>query len=132
MPAYIGLGANLGNREATLGEAVARLGRTPGVRMLKASRLRETKPLGPQDQPDYLNGVVKIETELAPEALLTALLDIERSLGRIRGERWGPRTVDLDILTYGDRPFESPVLRIPHPELPNRPFLLDAIKEIDA
>src|SRR5437867_983522 len=93
--AYIGLGANLGNRENSIREAVRLMSETPGIRVLQVSRLLETSPIGPQDQPLFLNGVAAIETTLKPLLLLDCLQSIEERLGRVRGEHWGPRTIDL-------------------------------------
>ena len=101
--AYIGLGANLGMREETLRRAVELLGAADGVDVLAVSKLRETEPVGVVDQPPFLNGAVAVETAVAPRDLLDLLLEIERSLGRVREERWGPRTIDLDLLVYGTR-----------------------------
>ena len=101
--AYVGLGANLGAREETLRRAVELLAAADGVDVLAVSQLRETEPVGVVDQPPFLNGAVAIETALAPRDLLDLLLEIERSLGRVREERWGPRTIDLDLLVYGER-----------------------------
>jgi 2-amino-4-hydroxy-6-hydroxymethyldihydropteridine diphosphokinase len=128
--AFIGLGSNIGDRRKFIDDAVASLKDEPGIRFCSVSRIVETKPLGPQDQPDYLNGVVKVETRVSPVELLDRLLSIERRLGRERKKRWGPRTIDLDILLYGDRIVEHPRVRIPHPELPNRPFLQEGIREL--
>jgi 2-amino-4-hydroxy-6-hydroxymethyldihydropteridine diphosphokinase len=128
--AYLGLGSNLGDRRGFIDRAQQCLKNEPGIRFCSASRIVETKPLGPQDQPDYLNGVVKIETLLSPVGLLDSLLVIERRLGRQRLKRWGPRTIDLDILLYGDRIVEHPRVRIPHPELCYRPFLQEGIREL--
>ena len=100
--AYVGLGANLGPREQTLRRAVELLAGAGGVDVLALSELRETEPVGVTDQPPFLNGAAAVETTLSPRALLDLLLEIERSLGRVRGERWGPRLVDLDLLVYGD------------------------------
>ncbi len=117
----IGLGANLGDRLATLKEARARI-LTLG-RIVASSALYETLPVGPP-QPDFLNGALRLETELAPELLLDALLEIERGLGRVRRERWGPRTIDLDILWGRGICLTEPRLVVPHPELEKRAFAL--------
>ena len=101
--AYVGLGANLGPREVTLLRAVDLLAGEPGIEVLAVSQLRETEPVGVTDQPEFLNGAVAVETSLSPRALLDALLRVEQALGRVRDdERWGPRTIDLDLLVYGD------------------------------
>ena len=131
MRAYVGLGSNLGNREATLRQAVAALREVPGVRIVAVSAFRETDPVGFLDQPRFLNGAAAIETELSPQELLAALLEVERGLGRIRGgERYGPRTVDLDLLVYGDVTLAEPGLEIPHPRLHERRFALEPLAEL--
>ena len=121
MRAYIGLGANLGDREAMLRRAVELLGAEPGVEVVAVSALRETDPVGYLDQPRFLNGAVAVETELEPRELLERLLAVERALGRERtGPRFGPRTVDLDLLVFGDRTVDEPGLTVPHPRLAER------------
>jgi 2-amino-4-hydroxy-6-hydroxymethyldihydropteridine diphosphokinase len=129
--AYVGLGANVGPREVTLLRAVELLGEADGVDVLAVSQLRETEPVGVVDQPAFLNGAVQIETTLEPRALLELLLRIERELGRVREERWGPRTVDLDLLVYGDETVDEPGLRVPHPRLHERRFALEPLAELD-
>lgn len=129
--AFVGLGANLGPREVTLLRAVDLLGEADGVEVLAVSELRETEPVGVVEQPPFLNGAMKIETSLPPRALLDLLLETERSLGRVRGERWGPRTVDLDLLVYGDEIVDEPGLRVPHPRLHERRFALEPLAELD-
>jgi 2-amino-4-hydroxy-6-hydroxymethyldihydropteridine diphosphokinase len=127
--AYIGLGSNLGDREAAIGGAVDRLGRHATIVAL--STLRETDPVGFLDQPRFLNGVVAVETTLPPRALLDLLLTIERELGRTRtGPRFGPRTIDLDLLVYGDEVVDEPALTVPHPRLHERRFVLEPLAEI--
>jgi len=129
--AYVGLGSNLGDREAPLRQAVAALREVPGVRIVAVSAFRETDPVGFLDQPRFLNGAAAIETELSPQELLAALLEVERGLGRIRGgERYGPRTVDLDLLVYGDVTLAEPGLEIPHPRLHERRFALEPLAEL--
>ncbi|MFA5975975.1 MAG: 2-amino-4-hydroxy-6-hydroxymethyldihydropteridine diphosphokinase [Elusimicrobiota bacterium] len=128
--AYIALGSNLGNRRAWITQALDRLAQTPEIHLQAVSLLTETKPVGPLDQPDFINGVAEIETTLEPLELLDRLLAVEQSLGRIRQKRWGPRTIDLDILFYGDQTVNHPRLVIPHPELKNRPFLQAALAEL--
>ena len=124
--AYVGLGANLGNREATIAAAVAEL---PGV--VAVSTLRETDPVGITEQPRFLNGAAALETELTPRELLDMLLAVERRLGRERRERWGPRTIDLDLLLYGDQTVDEPGLAVPHPRLHERRFALEPLAELD-
>jgi len=128
--AYVALGSNIGDRRLWIERALQALNASPGASLKAVSRIVETKPLGPKNQPDYLNGVAKIETTLSPVELLDRLLEIEQSLGRKRLKRWGPRTIDLDILLYGDRIVDHPRVRIPHPELPRRPFLMEGIREL--
>ena len=123
--AYVGLGANLGDREATIRAAIAEL---PGV--VGVSTLRDTDPVGVTDQPRFLNGVAALETELRPQELLDLLLTVERRLGRERRERWGPRTIDLDLLLYGDEVIEEDGLTVPHPHLHERRFVLEPLAEI--
>jgi 2-amino-4-hydroxy-6-hydroxymethyldihydropteridine diphosphokinase len=129
--AYVGLGANLGAREETLRHAVEHLGEAEGVDVLAVSSLRKTEPVGVVDQPPFLNGAVQLETSLPPRELLDLLLAIERSLGRVRGARWGPRVVDLDLLLYGGEIVDEPGLRIPHPRLHERRFALEPLAELD-
>jgi len=128
--AYVGIGANLGPREETLHRAVEVLGRADGVEVVGVSDLRETDPVGVIDQPPFLNGAVAIETTLPARALLDLLLEIERSLGRVRGERWGPRIVDLDLLVYGNEVVDEPGLRVPHPRLHERRFALEPLADL--
>jgi 2-amino-4-hydroxy-6-hydroxymethyldihydropteridine diphosphokinase len=120
--AYIALGSNLGAREQYLANARALLRALPGSRLLAESVIEETAPLGPPGQTNYLNQMVALETSLTPEALLDSLLRIERQLGRERSEKWGPRTIDLDIVQFGNQVVNSSRLTLPHPELANRDF----------
>jgi len=129
--AYIGLGANLGPREETLRRAVELLGEAEGVEVLAVSQLRETDPVGVVDQPLFLNGAAEVETTRTPRDLLDLLLRVERSLGRAREERWGPRTIDLDLLVYGDEVVDEPGLRVPHPHLHERRFALEPLADLD-
>jgi 2-amino-4-hydroxy-6-hydroxymethyldihydropteridine diphosphokinase len=129
--AYVGLGANVGPREVTLLRAVDLLAEADGVEVLAVSQLRETDPVGIVDQPRFLNGAARIDTSLSPRALLELLLRIEQSLGRVREERWGPRTVDLDLLVYGGLTVDEPGLRVPHPRLHERRFALEPLAELD-
>ena len=128
--AYVGLGANLGAREETLRRAVELLREADGVDVVAVSQLRETEPVAVVDQPPFLNGAVAVETTRAPRELLDLLLEIERSLGRVREERWGPRTIDLDLLVYGDDVVDEPGLRVPHPHLHERRFALEPLAEL--
>ena len=129
--AYVGLGANLGRREETLREAMGILDRAPDVDVVAVSELRETEPVGPIAQPMFLNGVVALETTLSARELLELLLDVERSLGRIREERWGPRVVDHDLLVYGHDVVDEPGIEVPHPRLHERRFALEPLAELD-
>lgn len=129
----MGLGANLGDREATIRRAVELLASTPGIEVTAVSTLRETDPVGYADQPRFLNGVAALETDLAPRALLDRLLAVERELGRVRGEgpRFGPRTIDLDLLLHGDEVVDEPGLVVPHPRLAERRFVLEPLHELE-
>jgi 2-amino-4-hydroxy-6-hydroxymethyldihydropteridine diphosphokinase len=120
----VALGSNLGEREAHLALARERLGALPTTRFVAASAVEETAPLGDLPQDAYLNQMVALDTALEPEALLDACLAIEREAGRDRAStrRWGPRTLDLDVVLFGTRTVDSPRLRVPHPELPRRAF----------
>ena len=131
--AYIGLGANLGDREEAIRRAVERLGDEQGIEIVAVSALRETEPVGYADQPPFLNGAVEIDTDLSPRDLLARLLAVERELGRVReaGLRYGPRTIDLDLLLYGDRVVKEPGLTVPHPRLAERRFALEPLHELD-
>jgi 2-amino-4-hydroxy-6-hydroxymethyldihydropteridine diphosphokinase len=129
--AFVGLGANLGDREGTIGEAVRLLGERDGVHVVAVSTLRETDPVGVVDQPRFLNGAALVETDLGPRELLDALLAVERELGRVRDERWGPRTIDLDLLVFGEIELEEPGLTVPHPRLHERRFALEPLAELD-
>ena len=129
--AYVGIGANLGPREETLRRAVELLGRADGVDVVGVSELRETDPVGVIDQPPFLNGAVAIETMLPARGLLDLLLEIERSLGRVRGERWGPRIVDLDLLVYENGVVDEPGLHVPHPRLDERRFALEPLADLN-
>jgi 2-amino-4-hydroxy-6-hydroxymethyldihydropteridine diphosphokinase len=129
--AYVGIGANLGPREETLRRAVELLGSAEGVEVVAVSELRETDPVGVIDQPPFLNGAVSVGTTRSPRALLDLLLEIERSLGRERVERWGPRVVDLDLLVYGNEVVDEPGLRVPHPRLHERRFALEPLADLN-
>ena len=125
--AYVGLGSNLGDREGTILAAAEQLGPH------RLSRIRETEPWGFVDQPRFLNAVAELETEWAPGELLGRLLEIERGLGRTRnGPRYGPRTIDLDLLLYGDLVVAEPGLTVPHPRLAERLFVLEPLFELNA
>jgi 2-amino-4-hydroxy-6-hydroxymethyldihydropteridine diphosphokinase len=121
--AYVGLGSNLGDRAAHLLLGLSALSRLPETRLLRLSPVYETDPVGPP-QPPYLNMVAELETELSPKGLLAEMLRIEKALGRERRERWGSRTLDLDLLLYGDLVLEEEGLSVPHPRLHERAFVL--------
>ena len=130
--AYVGLGSNLGDREATLRRALELLDAEPGVRVVAISTLRETDPVGFLEQPRFLNGGCAIETELSPRGLLARLRSVERALGRRRdGPRFGPRTIDLDLLLHGGETVDEPGLQVPHPRLAERRFALEPLAELD-
>ena len=130
--AHVGLGANLGEREETLRRALELLAATAGIEVVAVSSFRETDPVGHLDQPRFLNGAAVLETSLSPRELLDALLAVERELGRTReGARFGPRTVDLDLLLYGDAQLDEPGLTLPHPRLHERRFALEPLAELD-
>ena len=128
---YVGLGSNLGDREATIRAALERLGAGDGIDVVRVSSLRETEPVGYENQPRFLNGVAELRTELAPRVLLDRMLAVERDLGRVReGPRDGPRTIDLDLLVYGDLVVDEPGLEVPHPRMAERGFVLEPLAEL--
>jgi 2-amino-4-hydroxy-6-hydroxymethyldihydropteridine diphosphokinase len=130
--AFVGLGANLGDREATLSAAIALLEALDGVHVTAVSEFRETEPVGYLDQPRFLNAAAELETTLAPGELLSSLLDVERALGRTRdGPRFGPRTIDLDLLLVDGLVVEEPGLTVPHPRLHERRFALEPLADLD-
>jgi len=130
--AHVGLGSNLGDREATLRGALDQLAGADGVQVVAVSTLRETEPVGPvTDQPAFLNGVVEVETSLTARELLALLLAVEAEFGRTRtGPRGGPRTLDLDLLLFGDERIDEPDLQVPHPRLGERAFVLEPLAEL--
>jgi 2-amino-4-hydroxy-6-hydroxymethyldihydropteridine diphosphokinase len=130
--AYVALGSNLGDRVAHLAAARDALTRLPGTTLVAASAVEETAPLGGMAQPPYLNQMVLLETRLTPSELLAACQAIEQAEGRVRTGRWGARTLDLDIVRYGQRHVTEPDLIIPHPELPNRDFWQRELAELHA
>ena len=127
--AYIAFGSNMGNRKKTILAAMEKM-REKGMNFLKISTFYETKPYGVTEQDDFMNCVAQIETELNPMSLLDTLLNIERSLGRTREKRWGPRTIDLDIIFYDKKIVNFADLIIPHPDMQNRLFVLEPLSEI--
>jgi 2-amino-4-hydroxy-6-hydroxymethyldihydropteridine diphosphokinase len=129
--AFLALGSNLGDRLEFLRAAVRKLDSTPGIDVVRSSRVYETEPVGPP-QPPYLNAVIEAVTTLTPRELLEAARGVEDSLGRVRAERWGPRTIDVDILVYDEQTVVEPDLEIPHPRMHERGFVLVPLGELDA
>lgn len=129
---FIAIGSNLGDRHAHIGAAVEALAKLPGTELLRVSTIIETEPVGPPGQDRYLNGAVHVRTTLSPRELLRHLLRIELERGRDRASspRWGSRTLDLDLLLFGDRIIDEPGLTVPHPRLRERPFVLGPLAEI--
>ncbi len=103
----------------------------PGLRVERSSRVYETDPVGGPPQPEFLNAVVEVRTSLSPHELLTACMDVERRMGRVRAERWGPRVIDIDVLTYDDQQIDQPDLIVPHPRMHERAFVLVPLTELD-
>ena len=126
---FIGLGSNLGNREENIKKAILKISELPQTSILATSSIINTKPIGKTDQSDFLNSVIKIETNFNAGKLLTQLKKIESDLGRIRGEKWGPRIIDLDILFFNEEIINTKNLQIPHPEILSRKFVLQLMKE---
>lgn len=131
MKAYIGLGSNLGDREAMIRLGLDDLTRMPATQLLRASSLYDTEPVGETEQPNFLNAVAEIETGMSARQLLWNLQLIEKRLGRVRTQRWGPRTIDLDLLLLGGEIIDEPDLKVPHPELLHRSFVLVPLVELD-
>jgi len=132
MKAWLGLGSNLRQPVSQLKDALGRLGLVEGIEISKASGLYRTPPWGDNQQDDFINAVVQIETDLDPISLLHALQSIENKMGRQRsGRRWGPRLIDIDLLLYGDQRFESAELELPHPRMHERAFVLIPLCELD-
>ena len=130
MKAYVGLGANLGDPQRTLRSALRGLDGLPGTRCLRCSQFYRNPPLGPQDQDHYINAVAELETRLPPLQLLAWLLELERRHGRVRGRRWGERTLDLDLLIVGSQRMNTERLTLPHPRLHQRAFVLYPLAEL--
>ncbi len=128
--AFIGLGSNLGDREANLRAAIEALPESDGIEVVAVSGFHETAPVGGPPQPDYLNAAVELRATLSPSDLLDRLLAIESRLGRVRLEHWGPRVIDLDLLLYGNRIIDLPHLKVPHPFMHQRRFVLAPLAEI--
>ncbi len=127
---FLGLGTNLGDRRANLERAVAGITALAGTEVVRVSSYHETVPWGVTDQPAFLNAVAEIRTELEPEALLDAVKELERDLGREPSFRWGPRLIDIDLLIYGDRHLVTDRLVLPHPRMLGRPFVMEPLREI--
>ena len=127
--AYIALGTNLGDKRQQLENALTAL-RQAGVTVRQVSPFIETEPYGVTDQPAFLNGVCEVETALSPQALLALLLNIEAQQGRVRTRHWGPRVIDLDLLLYDDQIIDEPNLKVPHPDMENRAFVLQPLAAI--
>lgn len=130
MTVFIGIGSNLGNRKENIQNAIKLLEDTKDIQITKVSSIIETEPYGKTDQPNFLNCVITIETKINPEHLLEICNNIENELGRIRKEKWGPRTIDLDILFIDDLVIHTPDLIVPHPEIHKREFVLTSLVEI--
>lgn len=128
--AYLGLGGNLGDPKTAMAAALRALDALTGIAVVAVSSLYRTPPWGMTDQPDFLNAVAKVETALSPRGLLDACLDAERALKRVRNERWGPRSIDLDILIFGDRHIDEEGLSVPHPRIAERAFVLVPLAEL--
>lgn len=128
--AHLALGANLADRFEALREATRRIAAVPEISLLACSRIHETPAWGKTDQPAFANAALTVRTSLAPRALLETCLEIERAMGRVRLERWGPRRIDIDVLTYGDEHIAEPHLTIPHPAIADRAFVLVPLLEI--
>jgi 2-amino-4-hydroxy-6-hydroxymethyldihydropteridine diphosphokinase len=129
--AYVALGANLGDRAANIAAALDALGRTPSTRVVRTSKLIENPAVGgPADSPSFLNGMAEVETTLSPRELLDRLLEIERSLGRERRQKWEPRPIDLDLILYEDQVIDTPELQLPHPLMHERRFVLEPLAEL--
>ena len=128
--AYLGLGSNVGERAAQIEEAIEMMGRLPETRMLRRSPLYESKPWGKTDQPDFLNIVIEISTNIEPHLLLQHCKNIEAKLGREPGEQWGPRPIDIDILLYGDKRLKTATLILPHQRMWERQFVLRPLADL--
>jgi 2-amino-4-hydroxy-6-hydroxymethyldihydropteridine diphosphokinase len=130
--ATLGLGGNIGDPVAAMGEALRRLDQRSDCRVTSVSRLYRTPPWGKTDQADFYNACAGVETLLGPQELLAACLEIERTMKRVRVERWGPRTIDIDILTFADRTIDAEHLKVPHPRMTERAFVLMPLADVDA
>jgi len=129
---YVALGSNLGKRKENCLKAIEHIRGLLQTKILKTSSLIETEPQGKTDQPQFLNGAIKIETKLSPQKLMQSLLEIEKKMGRVRGEKWGPRIIDLDIIMYDNLKIDEPGLTIPHPRFKERSFVLIPLRELQS
>ena len=129
--AYIGLGSNLNNPVQQVHAALLELHKSAKIILNRYSSLYQSEPMGPQDQPDYINAVARVTTTLSPDALLDVLQHLEVEHGRVRGRHWGERSLDLDLLLYGDLQMQTPRLTVPHPGIGERPFVLYPLQEVD-
>jgi 2-amino-4-hydroxy-6-hydroxymethyldihydropteridine diphosphokinase len=129
-PAYVAVGSNLDGPREQVAAAIGRLQALPSTRLEAVSRLYVTPPMGPQDQPDFVNAAAGLLTRLAPRELLDALLEVERAMGRVRGGRWGPRRIDLDLIWLVGAPLQEPGLTLPHPGVSMRNFVLYPLADI--
>ena len=130
MKSFIGLGSNLGEREAMIRQALEEITRLPGTQLLRASSLYDTEPVGEVDQPNFLNAVAALDTSLTARQLMWNLQLIEKRLGRVRSQKWGPRTIDLDLLFFKDQQLETEFLTLPHPRMALRRFVLVPLNEL--
>lgn len=128
--AYLGLGSNIGDRVENLNSAITKLSEVPGIQVTKISSRYETKPYGKTDQPDFMNMAIEVDTNLTPLDLLETVLDVEHELGRVRTEVWGPRNIDIDVLLYEELELQLSDLKVPHPEMHLRSFVIDPLNEI--
>lgn len=131
MRVFVALGSNMGEREENIRKALELISQLPDTDLVRASSLYDTEPVGELEQPNFLNAVAELDTELSPRQLLWNLLLIEKRLGRVRTQKWGPRTLDLDLLLYGDEVVDEDDLRVPHPELTRRSFVLTPLVELE-
>ena len=127
--AYIALGSNLGDRKANLDRALDEL-KKAGIKVAAVSRYLESEPYGVTDQPKFINGVARVETNLSPEELLDTMLNIENKMGRVRLRHWGERNIDLDLLLYDDVKMQTEKLTLPHPDMQNRDFVMKPLSEV--
>ena len=130
MYCYLGLGSNMVDKQNYITEAINHISKLKNVEIKRTSSMIVTAPYGKTDQPDFLNCVIEIDTDLLPEELLKKCLNIENQLGRIRNEKWGPRTIDIDLLFYEDKIINTELLVLPHPQLHKREFVLTSLNEL--